>query len=212
MAKDLAKQIGYIYIDSGAMYRATTLYAIQQNFFSGEKLMDERLKLAMNDIHISFKSNPVTGKPDTYLNGMDVEDEIRSMQVASKVSEVSALKFVREEMVRQQQAMGSEKGIVMDGRDIGTVVFPDAELKIFVTAKPEIRAQRRLLELKQKGDQSISLEEVLENVKRRDYIDQTRKESPLRQAEDAQVLDNSELTIDQQRAILLEMFNKTVNK
>jgi cytidylate kinase len=143
---------------------------------------------------------------------MDVEDEIRSMQVASKVSEVSALKFVREEMVRQQQAMGSEKGIVMDGRDIGTVVFPDAELKIFVTAKPEIRAQRRLLELKQKGDQSISLEEVLENVKRRDYIDQTRKESPLRQAEDAQVLDNSELTIDQQRAILLEMFNKTVNK
>lgn len=212
MAKDLAKQIGYIYIDSGAMYRAATLYAIQQNFFAGEVLAEEKLRAAMKDIHISFRYNSTTGKPDTFLNGVDVENEIRSMQVASKVSEVSALKFVREEMVCQQQAMGKEKGIVMDGRDIGTVVFPDAELKIFVTAKPEIRAERRLLELKQKGETSISLEEVLENVKRRDHIDQTRKESPLRQAEDAQVLDNSELTIDQQRTILLEMFNKTVNQ
>lgn len=212
MAKDLAKQIGYIYIDSGAMYRATTLYAIRQNFFAGEVLLEEKLESAMDDIHITFRNNPATGKPDTYLNGVDVEETIRGMEVASKVSEVSALRFVREAMVRQQQAMGVEKGIVMDGRDIGTVVFPDAELKIFVTAKPEIRAKRRLLELQEKGDTSITLEEVLENVRRRDHIDQTRKESPLRQAEDAQVLDNSELTIDQQRTILLEMFNKTVNQ
>ncbi len=212
MAKDLAQKIGYIYIDSGAMYRATTLYAIQHNLFADGKLLEEKLKSAMDDIQISFNNNPITGKPDTYLNGVNVEDEIRSMPVASKVSEVSALKFVREEMVRQQQAMGKEKGIVMDGRDIGTVVFPGAELKIFVTAKPVIRAERRLLELKGKGNTSITLEEVLENVKRRDYIDQTRKESPLRQAEDALVLDNSELTIDQQRTILLEMFNKILNQ
>ncbi|MBP1616209.1 MAG: cmk [Bacteroidetes bacterium] len=212
MAKDLAQKIGYIYIDSGAMYRATTLYAIQHNLFADGKLLEEKLKSAMDDIQISFNNNLITGKPDTYLNGVNVEDEIRSMPVASKVSEVSALKFVREEMVRQQQAMGKEKGIVMDGRDIGTVVFPGAELKIFVTAKPVIRAERRLLELKGKGNTSITLEEVLENVKRRDYIDQTRKESPLRQAEDALVLDNSELTIDQQRTILLEMFNKILNQ
>lgn len=211
MAKDLAKQIGYIYIDSGAMYRATTLFAIQNHLFEDEKIDQDKLKSLMGDIHISFKYNPETGKSDTHLNGVNVESEIRSMQVASKVSEVSALKFVREEMVRQQQSMGEEKAIVMDGRDIGTVVFPEAELKVFVTAKPEIRAQRRLLELKQKGDTTTTLEDVLANVKQRDYTDQNRKESPLRQADDAFVLDNSELTIDQQRKILLEMFNKIVN-
>ena len=213
MAKDLAKQIGYVYIDSGAMYRAMTLYAIQQGFFSGGKVEEEKLKSVLQDIQITFKYNASIGKPETYLNGVNVESEIRSMQVASKVSEISSLKFVREEMVRQQQAMGQEKGIVMDGRDIGTVVFPDAELKIFVTAKPEIRAQRRLLELSAKGDTTTTFEEVLENVKQRDYMDQNRKESPLRQAEDALVLDNSELTIDQQREILLDMYKKqTINE
>lgn len=212
MAKDLAKQIGYIYIDSGAMYRAATLFAMQHNLFASGKLNEESLKNLMKDIHISFKQNPTTGKPDTYLNSVNVENEIRSMEVASKVSEVSALKFVREEMVRQQQAMGREKGIVMDGRDIGTVVFPEAELKVFVTAQPEIRAQRRLLELRQKGDNTTTFEDVLENVKKRDFSDQNRKESPLRQAEDAQVLDNSDLTVAQQRDILLDMYKKAVEK
>lgn len=212
MAKDLAKQIGYVYIDSGAMYRATTYFAIQNDLFADGNLNEQKLQAMMCDISINFRDSGISGKPNTYLNGVDVEDQIRSMEVASRVSEVSALKFVRESMVRQQQAMGLQKGIVMDGRDIGTVVFPEAELKIFVTAQPEIRAHRRLQELIDKGNTTITFEQVLENVKKRDYIDQNRKESPLRQAQDAIVLDNSTLTIDQQREILLEMFNKTVNQ
>ena len=211
MAKDLAREVGYIYIDSGAMYRAVTLYSIENGIFAGDVIDTEKLKKAIKDIQISFRTNPETGRPDTYLNGVNVENKIRTMGVSSKVSPISALDFVREAMVAQQQAMGKEKGIVMDGRDIGTTVFPDAELKIFVTATPEIRAQRRFDELKAKGQEG-SFEEILENVKQRDYIDQHREVSPLRKADDALLLDNSNLSIEQQKEWLSEQFGKIVNK
>ena len=207
MAKDLAREVGYIYIDSGAMYRAVTLYSIENGIFDGDVIDTERLKKEIKDIHISFRLNNETGRPDTYLNGVNVENKIRSMEVSSKVSPISTLDFVREAMVAQQQAMGNEKGIVMDGRDIGTTVFPDAELKIFVTATPEIRAQRRYDELKAKG-QEASFDEILENVKQRDYIDQNREVSPLRKAEDALLLDNTDLSIEEQKKWLFEQFNK----
>ena len=196
MAKDLAREIGYIYIDSGAMYRAVTLYSIENGIFDGDTIDTEKLKHRMKDIHISFRIDPETGRPNTYLNDVNVENKIRTMEVSSKVSPISALDFVRSAMVEQQQAMGRKKGIVMDGRDIGTTVFPDAELKIFVTATPEIRAQRRYDELKAKG-QEASFNEILENVKQRDYIDQNRKVSPLKKADDAIVVDSTNLTIDQ---------------
>lgn len=208
MAKDLAREIGYIYIDSGAMYRAVTLYSIENGIFHGDKIDTEALKNRMKDIHISFRIDPKTGRPNTYLNGVNVENKIRTMEVSSKVSPISALEFVRAAMVEQQQAMGCEKGIVMDGRDIGTTVFPDAELKIFVTASPEIRAQRRYDELKAKG-QDASFEEILENVKQRDHIDQNREVSPLRKADDALLLDNTELSIPEQKEWLFEQFNRT---
>ena len=211
MAKDLAREVGYIYIDSGAMYRAVTLYSIENGIFDGDVIDTEKLKKAIKDIQISFRPNPETGRPDTYLNGVNVENKIRTMGVSSKVSPISALDFVREAMVAQQQAMGKEKGIVMDGRDIGTTVFPDAELKIFVTATPEIRAQRRFDEMKAKGQEG-SFEEILENVKQRDYIDQHREVSPLRKADDALLLDNSNLSIEQQKEWLSEQFGKIVNK
>lgn len=207
MAKDLAREVGYIYIDSGAMYRAVTLYSIENGIFDGNDIDTEKLRKEIRNIRISFRLNPATGQPDTYLNGVNVENRIRTMEVSSKVSPISALNFVRTEMVAQQQAMGKEKGIVMDGRDIGTTVFPEAELKIFVTATPEIRAQRRYDELKAKG-QEASFDEILENVKQRDYIDQHRDVSPLRKAEDALLLDNTNLTIEQQKEWLFEQFNK----
>lgn len=209
MAKDLAREIGYIYIDSGAMYRAVTLYCLQENLVSGNEIDVERLKEAMPNIHISFQLNQETGRPDTYLNGENVEGKIRTMEVSSLVSPVAALGFVREAMVAQQQAMGKEKGIVMDGRDIGTTVFPDAELKIFVTASAEIRAQRRYDELKAKG-QEASFEEILANVKERDFIDQNREVSPLRRADDALLLDNSNLTIAEQKEWLMQQFQLVV--
>lgn len=207
MAKDLARKIGYVYIDSGAMYRAATLFALQRGFIQNGQLDADALRTHLGEIHIEFHINPQTGLPETYLNGENVEKAIRTMEVSGHVSPVSALAFVRKAMVEQQQAMGRKKGIVMDGRDIGTTVFPDAELKIFVTASPEVRAQRRVDELMAKGDQ-VSFEEVLENVKTRDYIDQTREESPLRKADDALLLDNSHLTIAQQDEWLLEQFNR----
>ena len=211
MAKDLAKEIGYIYIDSGAMYRAVTLYCIEHQLFDEKgQVKEEELKARMNDIHISFRLNPETQRPMTYLNGMNVEDRIRTMEVSSHVSPVAALGFVREALVRLQQEMGKEKGIVMDGRDIGTAVFPQAELKIFVTATPEIRARRRYDELKAKG-QEASFDEILENVKQRDYIDQHRDVSPLRKADDALLLDNTNLTIAQQKEWLFDQFNKVTN-
>lgn len=207
MAKDLAKEIGYIYIDSGAMYRAVTLYSLQQGIFGADGIDEVRLQQEMEQIHISFQLNATTGRPDTYLNGVNVEQQIRTMEVSSHVSPIAALPFVREAMVKQQQEMGKAKGIVMDGRDIGTTVFPDAELKIFVTASPEIRAQRRYDELKAKGEQA-NLQEILENVKQRDYIDQHRETSPLRKADDALLLDNSQLTIAEQKEWLYEQFNR----
>lgn len=209
MAKDLAKEIGYIYIDSGAMYRAVTLFSLEKNLFNGDTIDTQALQRQMNEIHISFRIDPQTGGPITYLNDVNVENKIRTMEVSSKVSPISALGFVREALVEQQQAMGREKGIVMDGRDIGTTVFPDAELKIFVTASAEIRAQRRYDELKAKG-QEASFDEILTNVKQRDDIDQHREVSPLRQATDALLLDNSHLTIEQQKEWLQQQYNRLI--
>lgn len=209
MAKDLAKEIGYTYIDTGAMYRAVTLYSMQHGFFEGDKINEEKLKAAIHDIHISFTLNQETGRPDTFLNEVIVEKEIRGMEVANKVSPIAALSFVRHAMVAKQQEMGKAKGIIMDGRDIGTVVFPDAELKIYVTASPEVRARRRLDELEAKGEVA-SFEEVLENVKTRDHIDSTRKESPLRKADDALELDNTNLTLAEQKEWLLVQYNKVI--
>lgn len=198
MAKDLAREIGYIYIDSGAMYRAVTLYSLENGIFKGENIDTQKLQKEMDSIHISFQLNPETGRPDTYLNGINVENKIRTMDVSSHVSPIATLGFVREAMVAQQQEMGKAKGIVMDGRDIGTTVFPDAELKIFVTASAEIRAQRRYDELKAKGEEA-SYNDILENVKQRDYIDQNREISPLRKADDAILLDNSQMTLSEQK-------------
>ena len=209
MAKDLAREIGYIYIDTGAMYRAVTLYCLRKGYIQGDKIQEEALKADLDKMDISFQYNAETGRPDTYLNGEKVEKEIRSMEVADKVSLVAALGFVRRAMVAKQQEMGKAKGIVMDGRDIGTVVFPNAELKVFVTASPEVRARRRLEELQAKGEQT-TYEEVLANVKKRDYIDSTREESPLRQAPDALVLDNSNMTIPEQKQWLRDKFEAAV--
>lgn len=211
MAKDLAREIGYIYIDSGAMYRAVTLFCIENNIFDAENNINESLlKEKIGSINISFKLDKETKVPQTYLNGVNVESKIRTMEVSSKVSYVAAIGFVREALVRQQQLMGNEKGIVMDGRDIGTTVFPEAELKIFVTASAEVRAQRRYDELKVKGQQA-SFEEILHNVKERDRIDQTREVSPLKKADDAILLDNSNMTIPEQKAWLKHEFEKAIN-
>lgn len=207
MAKDLAREIGYIYIDSGAMYRAVTLFCLDNGLFTGDNIDTERLEQEMGNIRISFRLNPETGRPDTYLNDVNVENRIRSMEVSAHVSPVAALPFVRQALVAQQQQMGREKGIVMDGRDIGTTVFPDAELKVFVTASPEIRAQRRYDELKAKG-QPADYEDILANVKQRDDIDQHRAVSPLRRADDALLVDNSHLTIAEQKAWLIEQYRR----
>ena len=208
-AKAIAARLGYIFIDTGAMYRAVTLYCLENGLFTNEGIDTERLESAMPDIRISFELNSETQRPMTFLNGQNVEDRIRTMEVSNRVSPVAALPFVRKALVELQQEMGRAKGIVMDGRDIGTAVFPDAELKIFVTASAEIRAQRRYDELKAKG-QEASFEEILTNVKERDYIDQNREVSPLRQAEDALLLDNSNMTIEEQKQWLAERFKEAV--
>lgn len=211
MAKDLAREIGYIYIDSGAMYRAVTLYCIQQQLFDADNQINvQQLQNDIDKIKISFQLDPQTQRPQTYLNGVNVEKEIRTMEVSSRVSPVAALGFVRKALVRQQQEMGKAKGIVMDGRDIGTTVFPDAELKIFVTASAEVRAQRRYEEITAK-DENASFEEILANVKERDHIDETREVSPLRRADDALLLDNSHLTIEEQKQWLLEQYQKVAH-
>ena len=212
MAKDLARELGYIYVDTGAMYRSVTLFAIRNNMFDESGNIDsDRLREKMDNIKIGFRLNKTTGRPDTYLNGELVENEIRCMEVSSKVSIIAALPFVREALVAQQQQMGQDKGIIMDGRDIGTVVFPDAELKIFVTASAEVRAQRRYDELKGKG-MSANYDEILKNVQERDYIDSHREVSPIRKADDAIELDNSKMTIEEQKAWLLEQVNRVANK
>lgn len=208
MAKDLAKEIGYIYVDTGAMYRSVTLYALRHNLFNADgSIREEELKAQMKNINISFQLNKTTGRPDTFLNGENVEKDIRSMEVSSHVSPIAALPFVRAALVAQQQRMGAGKGIVMDGRDIGTVVFPDAELKFFVTASAEVRAQRRYDELKAKGMEA-DFNDILKNVEERDYIDSHRATSPLRKAPDAIELDNSNLTIAQQQQWLYEQYRK----
>lgn len=212
MAKVLAKNIGYAYIDTGAMYRAVTLYCLNNGLFEGDSVNTAQLEKDMPAIDISFSVNPETGVSQTMLNGVNVENEIRDMKVSSKVSIIAAIPFVRHALVRQQQKMGEHKGIVMDGRDIGTVVFPNAEMKVYVDASPETRAKRRFDELKAKGDDSVTYEEVLENVKYRDHIDQTREESPLRKADDAIVLDNSHMTPDEQNQWLLDLYNSIVTK
>lgn len=211
MAKDLAKEIGYIYIDSGAMYRAVTLYCMEQNLFNADgSIRTDELRGQMDRIQISFVLDSQTGRPRTYLNGRDVEEHIRTMEVSSHVSPVATLDFVRKALVCQQQEMGREKGIVMDGRDIGTAVFPEAELKIFVTASAGIRARRRYDELKAKG-LDASYEEILKNVEERDHIDQTRDVSPLRKADDAILLDNSNMTIPEQKEWLMNEFKKVTH-
>lgn len=209
MAKDLAKAIGYTYIDTGSMYRAVTLYALRHQLFAGDQIDEAALQAALPALEIAFRMNAESGRPDTYLNGENVEKEIRGMEVANHVSPVAALGFVRKALVAKQQAMGKEKGIVMDGRDIGTVVFPEAELKLFVTASPEVRAQRRVDELKAKG-MPASYEEVLANVKQRDFIDSTRAESPLRQAPDAVVLDNSHMSLAEQKQWILAQYKRVI--
>ena len=212
MAKELAKAIGYIYVDTGAMYRAVTLFALRHGIFNADGSVQlEKLKEMMPQIGVSFKLNSITGRPETYLNSENVEQEIRSMEVSSHVSPIAAIDFVRTALVAQQQQMGKEKGIVMDGRDIGTVVFPDAELKIYVTADAEVRAQRRFEELKEKG-QPADFNTILKNVQERDYIDSHREVSPLRKADDALELDNSHLTIAQQNAWLKEHYLQAVKE
>ncbi|MEJ8768955.1 (d)CMP kinase [Prevotella sp. HCN-7019] len=208
MAKDLAREIGYIYVDTGAMYRSVTLFAMRNSLFDEDgSIKTDELKDRMGEINISFRLNSETGRPDTYLNGELVEKEIRTMEVSANVSKIAALPFVREALVAQQQAMGKEKGIIMDGRDIGTVVFPDAELKIFVTASAEVRAQRRYDELKTKG-MPADFDDILKNVKERDYIDSHRETSPLRMADDALELDNSHMTIEEQKAWLMARYKE----
>lgn len=212
MAKDLAREIGYVYVDTGAMYRAVTLYALRAGLFDAEGQIDtDSLQQLMPQIEIGFKFNKESGRPDTYLNGELVERDIRTIEVSQHVSPVAALGFVRSAMVEQQQAMGREKGIVMDGRDIGTTVFPDAELKIFVTASAEVRARRRYDELKAKG-MDASYEDILSNVQQRDYIDSHREVSPLRQADDAILLDNSNMTIPEQKQWLMDQYLRKVQE
>lgn len=208
MAKDLARELGYVYVDTGAMYRAVTLYALEAGLFSttadGSQQVDvEALRSQMGQIDITFRFNAEAGRPDTYLNGVRVEDRIRTMEVSSRVSLIATIDFVRSAMVAQQQRLGQGGGVVMDGRDIGTTVFPHAELKIFVTASAEVRAQRRYDELTAKGE-SCNYDEILQNVVERDRIDSSRAVSPLRKADDAIELDNSNMTIPQQKAWLME--------
>lgn len=208
MAKDLAREVGYIYVDTGAMYRSVTLYALRHQLFNEDgSIKVDLLEQQMPQINISFQLNAETGRPDTYLNGECVEKEIRTLEVSNHVSPIAALPFVRQALVAQQQKMGCDKGVVMDGRDIGTVVFPDAELKIFVTASAEVRAQRRFDELQQKG-MPADFDDILKNVQERDYIDSHREVSPLRKADDALELDNSHMTIAEQKQWLMEQFKK----
>lgn len=208
MARELARRVGYVYVDSGAMYRAVTLYAIRHGLTHPDGTVDAAgIVKALPEIKISFRPAGDDGVQHTLLNGEDVEKEIRGMEVSGLVSPVAVIPEVRERLVSLQQDFGREKGIVMDGRDIGTTVFPDAELKVFVCASPEERAKRRLLELRQKGS-GVSYEEVLRNVEERDRIDTTREVSPLRKAGDAIELDNGAMTPDQQMDWLINRFNE----
>ena len=209
MAKALARNIGYLYFDSGAMYRAVALYCMQNEFIAEDSIDIEALRANIKNINITFRIDPETKSSITYLNNVNVEHEIRSLDVSRLVSKVAAIDFVREEMVNRQREMGVAKGIVMDGRDIATVVFPNAELKVFVTATAEVRAQRRYDELKEKGEEQ-PYADVLANVQERDYRDTHRAESPLRQADDARLLDNSNMTREEQFELLKSWFEETI--
>jgi CMP/dCMP kinase len=210
-AKQIAAKFGYIYIDSGAMYRSVTLYALQKGIISNSQIDEKRLKDELKNVHIEFSFDPAKLQSITFLNGVNVEEEIRSLEVANMVSPISKIKFVREKMVEIQREIGKNGGIVMDGRDIGTVVFPDAELKIFLTAQADVRAMRRYLELKEKG-QNINVEEIKKNLLERDHIDSTRVESPLKKADDALELDNSNMTPAEQMVWVGKVIEKINNK
>ena len=207
MAKELARRIGYIYIDSGAMYRAVTLYCLDNNLVIDKTIQRDALARAMENIKIGFVTNPTTGKQETYLNGVCVEKEIRTMRVSQCVSLVSQIDFVRTALVAQQRAMGEAKGIVMDGRDIGTAVFPDAELKIYVTASARVRAERRAAEM-----EDADIDAIERNIAMRDEMDMTREISPLRKADDAIELDNSHMTIAEQDAWLEARYNEVIDR
>jgi len=209
LAKQLAKELEYVYVDTGAMYRAVALFAMQNNFIGAAFFNKELLIVALPNIQLEFKFNADLGFAEMYLNGENVEKQIRTIEVSNYVSKVAEVSEVRSKLVEQQQEMGKNKAIVMDGRDIGTVVFPDAELKIFMTASAETRAQRRFDELQQKGD-DVSYEDVLKNVVERDYIDTHREDSPLIIADDAIEIDNSYLTREEQFAAVLELINDVV--
>ncbi|MDX1272038.1 (d)CMP kinase [Bizionia paragorgiae] len=206
VAKQLAKHLGYIYVDTGAMYRAVTLFAMQQGFIDKDHFNVDKLIAALDNITISFKFNETAGFAEVYLNGVNIEKEIRTLEVSQFVSQVAAVSEVRTQLVKQQQQMGKDKGVVMDGRDIGTVVFPDAELKLFMIASADKRAQRRFDELINRGDK-VSFEEVLKNVEDRDYVDSHREDSPLRKADDAIEIDNSDLDLESQFKKVLELVN-----
>lgn len=214
MSKELANRISYTYVDSGAMYRAVTLFAMKNNLFTNKEIDKEKFLEILNNskINLEFRYNPTTYKSETYLNGENVEQEIRQMNVSDRTSQVSSVAEVRKLVDDNLHTFGQNGGIVMDGRDIGTTVFPNAELKIFVTADPKVRAQRRFDELRSKGDMSTTFEEVYENLQMRDHLDQNRKESPLTQAEDAIVLDNTNLSKEEQMNWLLNIFSETIKK
>ncbi len=211
LAKELAKALNYIYIDTGAMYRAVTYYALQNDLISNKHFDKERLIKDLDHIQIDFKYNPDNGIAEVYLNGQNVEKEIRQMRVSNFVSEIATIPEVREKLVAQQRKIGRSKGVVMDGRDIGSVVFPDAELKIFMTASPEVRAKRRYLELLDKGE-DVKYKDVLENVIKRDKIDSERSTSPLIKTKDAILIDNSRFSREEQFNKVLELAKERIHK
>ncbi len=210
-AKQLAVKLHYVYVDTGAMYRAVSYFALSENLIQSGKLDREKLVERLPEIKISFQYNKETDRADVYLNRKNIEKEIRTLEVSSIVSKVAEISEVRAKLVEQQQAMGEEKGIVMDGRDIGSVVFPDAELKVFMTAAPEVRAQRRYVELVERGD-DVSLDEVLKNVLERDHIDSNREDSPLIQLPEAKLLDTSNMTREEQFELLVSWAEEAIEK
>lgn len=207
LAKQLAKKLGYVYVDTGAMYRAVTYFAMQNNWITENTIDKDSLINHLNEVHLKFHFNEALGFAEMFLNDVNVEQEIRTLEVSQNVSRVAEISEVRAKLVQQQQEMGRDKGVVMDGRDIGTVVFPNAELKIFMTASAETRAERRFNELIEKG-QHVTFEDVLENVQQRDYIDTHRDDSPLVQAADAVVVDNSTLSKEEQFDVVLNLVNQ----
>ncbi|MCL9805393.1 (d)CMP kinase [Flavobacterium amniphilum] len=211
LAKQIAKKLGYVYVDTGAMYRAVTLYAMQNGFIDEFELNKTGLIESLSAIQLSFQFNSELGFGEMFLNGVNVEKQIRTLEVSGFVSQIAEISEVRSMLVKQQQQMGKDKGVVMDGRDIGTVVFPDAELKIFMNASPDVRAQRRFDELTEKG-QLVSYDRVLENVLKRDHIDTSREDSPLVKANDAIEIDNSNLTREEQFHKVLELAEKEITK